>query len=386
VFSYLYQNTFSTSTYNAALKLKGEVQKLRSEGKPDWQEQARRLVSKSYQNSPEKELVRLREVNALTKSREAKLDESFGKVQSSQNKTQKMHAKVLFGQALEIKDIYKSTHHVFIHAQATKWVTLTYLLKELIRKSHPEIDIHNFKFLRSPGDPLPKGFLNQFWNQISSIFGANKTYDNVQAFISSKWMPICDSLTAVRKDLISVDGYFYNYATFESSMYFLVNNSNIVDSMKDIERFSREYIQYFVPSISEQKLKTLSHKIVTAFSPKSDPCGNLFVLCFPKSQSEKIQYRAHPFGPPCRCHANESNTQILEKLQNEEFDNTTKCSSTFTVPQFRVYTPLLKPGAGKRVYLLTPFEKNKRRAIKAQIKEIVEEVFAATPKNVQTQV
>jgi len=363
--------------YTKALELKNKIQKLREEGKPDWQEQAMHLIRQSHLDRPEEELVRLRTVGALTKSREAELDNSLAKVQSSQTKIQKQHAKVLFGQALEVKDIYKSSHHVFIHAQATKWITLTYLLKELIRQFHPEMNIHNFKFLRSPGDPLPKSFLDHVWSRVSSLFGTNKVYKNVQSYISSKYGYINDDTTQTRKELISADGYFYNYTAFESSMYFLVNNSNISDNLAVIDKFSRECIQFFAPSISEKKLNDFSKRMVNAFSPKSDPCGNLFVLCFPKNESQIIQYRAHPFGPPCQCHAKANDYNILEKLQNEQFEATTKCYSKFSVPQFRIYTPLLKPGQGKRIYLLTPFAKLKRQALKANIKKIVDEAYAA---------
>jgi hypothetical protein len=372
------------------LILKTKIQQLRQGNVPGWQEQAMRLIRHSYSDNFEQELQRLRALNVLTKAREKKLDQSLNNINPllfhfidlcpswmipAEIKAQKLQAKILFGRAFEIKDLYKNTHHVFIHAQATKWVTLTYLLKELVRKFHPEIDIRNFKFLRSPGDPFPADFLNQLWSHVSSLFGLNKPYKDVQSYLSSKWLPVNDSLDKTRKELMSVDAFYYNHFPYESSMFFLVKDSNIVDNLKVIEKFSKECIQYFASSISNAKLNLLSQRVVSAFSPKSDPCGNLFVLCLPKEDSHKIQYRAHPFGPPCKCHPRKNDNQILENLQNEVFDITTECKSKVKVPQYRVYTPLLKPGQGKRIYLLTPFEKPRRKAIKAKIKKIVEEVY-----------
>lgn len=387
-----------------ALALKDQIEELRKSKAAGWQEKAIDLIRKSRFDNPNTELVRLTDVGTLTPVRNKQLDLSLSMVNSLATADVRQQSKMLMAQAMEIKDLYKETHDVFIHAQKTNMVVLIYLIKELVKKFHPTVKARNFQFLRNPKERLPKApapvaapaaaaaaapapvVADSMWTKIFKIAGqilhckygkpAKKAADkpSVQEYVNSMWWVNDDNMD-VRDKLLSVDGYFYNYATAESSLYFLVCNQNILGDK--IQDFCKGVIKDFCPKLSESALKKYSAEAANAFHTMYTS-GNLFAIALPKDKSEKMQYRAHPFGPPCKCHNAKESRHILDSLQNENLGSPEKCKSILlpVVPQFRIYTPLLTPESGSKIFLLTPLAKAERKAVKGKIRQIVNNLHA----------
>lgn len=381
--------------YSAAL-LKNQIQELRKKNGDGWREKALKFIKRSRFDDPELELSRLRKTGALTPEREAQLKDSINRIAGNAKVGEQ--SLILMAQAMEIKDIYKETHDVFIHAQMTNMVVLIYLIKELVKKFRPEVKAHQFKFLRNPKETLPKkpaagsgpapdsaaaktnalwdlliGSLNVHHNKKEKEKEKEKNKSSVQAYVRSeeRW-GINDDNMDVRDKLLSVDGYFYNFGAMESTQYFLVNNTNIL--LNKVQDFCREVIKDFCPKLSSEDLAKYSLEAANAFN-KIGTSGNLFAIAIPKDKSDKMQYRAHPFGPVCRCHR--SNRRVLDRLQNEIFGRSERCNEGhFVVPQFRIYTPLLTPESGSKIYLLTPLAQEERKAVKGKIKQIVKQLKA----------
>lgn len=371
VYHYIDSNYLSVHTPDAILQKK--VTWLKTNQPHGWRKAAWKLIKMGRYESPARELKRLKTVGVLTTSREKKLNDALNNVKITTLKTDKQRAKMLMAQALEIKDLYRQTHHVFIHAQAAKWVIFSHLIKAFMRKFHPEKDLHHYKFLRAPCDTLDLGFLDSCWN---FFFGPSEKPKTVKDYVNSKlW--INDDDPKVREMLISADGFFYNHQAYESSLFFLINNDNIFNNATAIENFSKKVIKHFCPNLNDDTaLHSYAQKIMKAAFKKA-ACGNLFVICLPKEVSHQVQYRSHPFGSVCKCHSEKTAHYVLKKLQEDEvLDSTSKCGPGYLpIPQFRLYAPQLTPGDGKAIHLLTPFTKHERKEIKEPIKKVVEEVY-----------
>lgn len=375
----IYDRSPTDTIYQADIKLKNQLAWLKTQHPEGWEKAALKLIKHGRHIDPSQELSRLRRLNVLTSTRESKLDNALNNVILTKPNYDKQRTKMLMAQALEIKDIYKKTHHVFLHAQATKWVIFSHIVKECMRRFEPEVDLEQYKFLRTPTDTTDLGFLKSIF---SFLFGKSKPHETVQKFLDSKYTPVNDSNTEDRDNLLSVDGYFYNYHKWESSLFFLINNDNIFNNANVIEDFAKKVFKHFCPKLKDKARIDSYAKEISQAAFKKAACGNLFVICLPKEKSHEIQYRAHPYGPPCTCHPKWKAATILNALQDENFNYTNKCKSIPAVPQYRLYTPKLSPGDGKAVYLLTPFTKAQRREIKAPVKRVANELekFAKTAK------
>ncbi len=357
-----------------AKELSQNISVLRRAAQPGWQQKVMTLIRKSRYDTPQAELKRLKATKVLTEDVSTQLDASINTVHSTLNKKSFDQIKMLMGQALEVKSIYGDTHHVFLHAQASNWLGLTYLVKELHRMFEPNTPIGHFKFLRPPLKLCPPGILSSLWKSCRNALLEEEKITNVQEYIHSKWF-VNDSDRETRENLLSVDGYFFNAQTYESSLFFLINNCNILGKPDTIKDFYGQIIKHYCPNLSEQELGQFSNRIFYVVQSTEAACGNLFTICVPKEKSQEIQYRAHPFGAVCACHPKENSSILLENLQKGLFDKRAECDIIYPpIPQYRIYTPLLQPDVTP-TYLLTPHEKTHRKAIKAKIKEIVAALY-----------
>lgn len=359
--------------------LKQEIDRLRASGDSNWQEKALVLIRLARKDNPAEELSRLRGAGVLDSRTEKKLEYAQEKViiepltPFSVYYHGRPHVKKLYGQALEIKKLYQDTFDVFIHAQASPWLPINYLVKELWRTRRPQDNLHQFKPLRAPCSTASPGFTEATYRVVNTInpLGAK----GIEKY-KDRWFQLftlSDSDPKVREELLSVDAFFYNNSRFESALHFLTNNANILDDPKKIEDIAEKTIRHFEPSIPEAKLRRLANKVTKTIKPANHPCGNLFVFCVPKEESQKVQYRAHPFGLACDCHPKEEERAILDKLQNGVFDTSTKCTSFIfktTTPQYRLYLPEVQPETEK-VFLLTSLTSEKRHEMKESIRDIV---------------
>lgn len=351
-----------------ALKLKNDLAVIKLQRSPGWQEKSCRLIRIHREYDPHNEVKRLRYGGTLSSERETKLDQSIAQVNyGTIHSKAPITAKMLYSQALEIKDIYASTHYVFIHSQATKWTSLVYLIKESLKIFEPKALQHHFKYLRSPTDRVPKDFLGKIGAVLSYIWNFGNKEHDVRQFLKDN-TKINDSEMKTRELILSVDAYFFNYMGGESALSFLIKNQSDLNNSDVIKVFAQAILKHYNPNLSERRLNDIANRITKAVFQQS-PTSNLFVIAIPKSQAEKTLYRAHPYGPRCACHPPEKDKFILEELQNERFNHSIKCRGNAPVPQYRLYTPTLDPKNGTKIFLLTPFSKASRKVVKNNIKQ-----------------
>ena len=360
--------------------LESGIKQLKESGESWWREAAVNLIRRARVDSHEDEYTRLWCAGLLNPTEDEKIDQALAQVNTNglsrlhENKPKALAVKVLLGQAMEIQRIYKDTHHVFLHAQETRWIIFTYFLKEIAKKAAPHINLQQYKYLRVPSPPAaPSAFQVASYNpyNLLSSYMPQPVVGYNDARKYARQVVVNDSAGTTRDELLSVDAYFYNFASYESSLHFLANNCNVnrVDALlRNVVKFG---IRYFYPAISDAALEAYANQ-VAAIPVQASPCGNLFVICTPKERAEEFHYRAHPYGVPCRCHSGDRSPEIIDRLQEGVSDATTRCAS-LAHPQFRVYTPLLSPHVENRehkIYLLTPFAKAYRKALKAQVKAL----------------
>ncbi|HEV8051702.1 MAG TPA: hypothetical protein VGP47_04340, partial [Parachlamydiaceae bacterium] len=355
-------------------RISNEIAALKKAGLPGWQQESMTLIRKSRYDSPTEEIIRLQQRGVLTRDVTAKLEAAINKVDSNISFAKKNQVKALMGQALEIKSVVGDTHHVFIHAQASNWMGLNYLVKELHKTFNPGVSTKHFKFLRSPCKLAKPGTASSLWKTFRNTLLGEEKITNVREYIGSKWY-VSDNDHETREHLLSVDGYFFNSHRYESSLFFLINDSNILGKPDTIKYFYKQIISHYSPDMSESKQSILANKVFNAAKTYGNLCGNLFAICVPKEVSEEVQYRAHPFGVTCTCHPTEKNQAILSKLQKNSLDGDSTCRSISspTIPQFRIYTPMLKPDVTP-VYLLTPTAKAAKKAMKVTIQSVAREI------------
>ncbi len=315
-----------------------------------------KLIRLDRQDDYKLELKRLRDSDIFTKEIEAKFDSAFAGVYSStfSSGDRNLQAKFLFARALEIKRLYGDQFYIFTHAQSTVWMTTTYLIKELVKTYHPETDSTLFKYLRAPE---------------ALKIDSEKLKKDIKAGIDDH---------TLREGLQSVDAYFYsNTSGGESAIYFLLNNASVFTGynsiiQKIVSEFLPKELAHLIPTIAS-KMEEINKGLASLVS-----CGNLFVFCVPKNLikelGDAVAYRSHPYGKMCSCHPGANHLEILEKLQNDILDDTTKCTSSNPIPQYRLLTEEIKPENGIQSHFLTPFGKAKRKEIKGKVKALVKSI------------
>ncbi len=379
------------SPFREGLDLKKEIGRLRRSGDSCWKDKAIALIERSRRDNPKEDLERLRGAGILDPLTERKLDHALDNTELlistplSVRINGQIHVKKLYGQALEIKKLYQDTFHVFLHAQASPWLPVSDLVKELWSAQRSQDDFRHFSPLRAPCSTASAGLMEATHRSLNAVnpfavTGIGRFRDRwFQSFTLS------DSDAKVREELLSVDAYFFNHYRYESSMFFLRNDNNILTRSSKIEEVAQKAIGHFNPSVSEGRSRYLARK-VSRTNASNYPCGNLFVFCIPKEQSPEVQYRAHPFGLACQCHPREEDLRILEKLQRGQFDASTQCNPVLLPPslppQFRLYLPEVQPGTGKKVFLLTPLAAAERKKMQESIHAIAQQ--AARTRSVDT--
>ncbi len=347
-----------------------ELNRLKRSNDLEWQNKALDLIEKHRKENPQEELSRLRGCGVLQPEIEGKLDSSIRNVLPYWHFNE---VKKLMSEALELKQLYQETHHVFIHAQSSPWLPISDLIRQLWMKKNPQDNLDHFHPLRIPNSVAPPGVIESTYRVINSINPLGNTGINLYRNRSLQFLTLSDSDLRVREELLSVDGYFFNDSPYESSLFFLINNSNILDKSK-IRNIAEAAIQHFAPSISPTKLHSLAQQVSQV--NYDSPCGHLFVICIPKEKSKELQYRAHPFGLACSCHPPEKDNEILESFQKNQLPKNARCASLIpkpTVPQYRLYLPKIRP-QDEKIFLLTATPKKEHHQIEKKIHEIIRQI------------
>ena len=281
-------------------------------------------IRKGRLDDPSKEFQRLKQLGLLSEKEEKYLNEMFPSPEEA-------IAKAIYAQALALKNVLGKTHYVFIHAQNSQWKLFSDVVKEIVKEKSPEKAARHYKFLRSP-----------------RFFAENLT--QIEAYQTRF---IDDSEKFVQKNILSSDGYFYNQQEGESAYSFFIRNKN---ETKNVVDYAAQAIKEFYPLIPISHIREIAHQTYKLYSD-SERCGNLLVLCISKEINDAY-YRSHSYGQACNCHPEAENRAILEKLQNGEMDESTRCNgSKMANPQYRLFMSKFKPEE-TLIYCLTPPERN----------------------------
>lgn len=349
----------------------------------DWERKAIRAIRKSHQDVAAKEIERLKNLGFLTPLVGIKIDQGLAELSLTHKKDT---AYMMLGRVLEIKSIFSETHHVFTHAQCMNLMIISILVKEMFKKqmaldpTAEFVDLSNFKYLRHISEDVDVSLKKPLLDEPQNVYDYLKKFGVITGRI--------DDDPKVGKNLLSVDGYVYNSG--KAAIHYLLTNSNVKASLN--VNIIENILKSFRPDVSAEVIKKYSKELCGLKPTANAPCGNLFVICVPKSISDAIQYRSHPGGIPCNCHAIKRDhkgplndkevqerlkmhTEILEKLQKDVLDDTTKCPA-YGSPQYRLYTPMLKPEYGVRIFRLSPIHKKQRNEYKDMIRAIITKFFA----------
>ncbi len=330
----------------------------------NFEEKSLAICLQSRKNDPIVEIQRLRESEILTPENECWLNQADQEVGFHHKDDPAVHnrniyleklklAKKAYGQALEIREIFKSTHYVLIHAQSSRWLFLSDLITAFMKHKNEGKEIGHFQYLR---------MVPEVASHDITLYSKGKPglrYEKNEQSAS---------------DLLFADLCFRNNAHYDSARSFLMNNKNFADENKMIA-VTTSILRNFCPHLSSQECFKLTEKLFDL--ARNDPCivGNLFVLCVPKTLSEKMMYPAHPAGSPCTCHAEENLRNRLEAIQNNEINPQTCCKALPTLlnPQFCLYTPEMTPDQMKILMIET--DQEYRNRVKNETEKMVSVVY-----------
>ncbi|HSX13724.1 MAG TPA: hypothetical protein VLE96_04800 [Chlamydiales bacterium] len=367
---------FGTGAYESGKLLQKQIDELKASKDPFWRDKALGLIQASQRRSPRGELERLRGANILTPHAEQRLDKGIKNSVLFQPSFSSIYAKVIYAQALEIKSLYQDDYYVFLHAQAAPWPIVSYLVMQLWQDKNPELDFSHFAPLRAPCATGKPGRVESLCQRLSFQRGINKYRD--------RWfqlLTLCDDDPKVRDDLLSVDGLMFNYQPFESSLFFLTTNSNIMFNPKTVRNVLFQTILHFYPDAQKDYAMNLAEMALSSIQWCFSPTGNLFVICTPKEKTESLAYRAHPFGRVCICHPFSDDRKILDKHQKGTLDESAKCSSLLScvTPQYRLYLPDITPDSGVHTFFLSSLNPVDQTFIKSSVYRISQEILKYKP-------
>lgn len=325
-------------------------------------------IQRCYLNDPLPELQRLRNLKVFDAYGEKKLDENLENFEKTKShiepKGNQVAVKIALGRALEIKQKLAHSHYVFTHSQDTRWVVVSYLLKELFRKDYSKEDIQRFKFLRVPSQTKRK--VSEFKNK-----------NQIDHYL--------------RDDLVSADGFLLNDNADESALNFLTKNFSVASKGNNpdfiVAQAEKIIDQCLKDSSKAQALKSKVSDFIHHFGIVH--VGTYHIICVPKkyvtSPETNFQLRTHPYGKPCDCNITRKNTideqVLLEALQSDHISDDLLCDEYDNaqgvrqyekiIPQYRLLASHLIPGNGVLIMTQTPVSQSKRREIKQAFRQII---------------
>ncbi len=264
----------------------------------------------------------------------------------------------IIGRVLELKRLYKDTHYVFTHGQASNISMINLINQECIKVFTP----HFYHPLKSPFR-LP--------HTITYSKNANDFIDTYRA----SGMTFMDDGYHSDK-MISVDAQFWNQSTCESALYFFRGNSNIsftnVSGLKKI--FKENFLNYLPHEKFAEQFADKAVKIAQKRS-STTKIGVLYAICIPKEiiQNDKTNfaYHCHAFGRTCCCFFFKNRVTLLNEMQA---DKMTKCFGG-SITQYRILTSRLTEEKGVRSFAVDALPKAKKMEFETEIRALVKELF-----------
>lgn len=262
----------------------------------------------------------------------------------------------VLGRALEIKNLYRSTHYVFTHGQAPELSIANLLIEECVRVftpklSHPLNSPFRLPHTISYCENTDK-FLNKYNIQETSSFTDN----------------------ANNSEMLAVDAQFWNGESGESALHFFSSgtNINLRKGEPELIKIFKSIFHHYLPNEKICNLFAL-RGLELAKQIKSDTkLGSLYVICIPKEviQDEKrnFAYHCHPFGKTCHCF-NKTRIELLEEMQKDQF---VRCKNTY-MTQYRLLTSRLTEEKNVRTFALNALPKNKNEYHRDEVKKLIQE-------------
>lgn len=313
-------------------------------------------ICKAIIEDPSKELDRLVQSGVIDSSTASRVRKHISQSVHSHHPQQKEKLEAILGRALGIQNLYRDSHDVLVHAQSSNWRVHSDLVKELMKLRSPEQDLHQFRCLRIPGENAENG---------------------IEKY--SKSASASDNNAQGMHDLISADYYLFNTEGLESAMSFLNHNSSCNMGSPEAIQFQCEKVLHsFYPKMTPSELSDYAGRITSSYSAETETTGNLLVFCIPKEVSDRVQYRSHALGPPCKCHPERSDREVVDELQRGTLNENNECLYSnghvwSHAPQARIFTPALNKKDGIEIYQLVS-DKSKRKAEKTQVRELASEI------------
>lgn len=264
----------------------------------------------------------------------------------------------VIGRALEIKNLYRHTHYVFTHGQASAISIANLLIKECMRKFTPSLH-QSFKIpFRQPHTVVYSENADDFVKKYNATANSNYADNNHNA------------------EMISVDAQFWNGDQYESALDFFSTGTNINLNRGDSEliKIFKSIFMHYLPNhtlcnlFAERALKIAQQR------KKETLVGVLYAICIPKTivkdEKQNFAYHCHPFGKKCNCFPSKNRIELLEDMQNDKL----VCCTVGTLTQYRLLTSRLVEEKNVRSFAISALPKNKRKFYRDQIQELVKEV------------
>ena len=274
----------------------------------------------------------------------------------------------VLGQALQIRRLHQDTHYVFTHGQSCRLILISYLIKAVRKRIQPNIDMNFFQPLRSPYTTTTPQSQN-----LEEQKNSNESIKQTLSDLPNLFDPTVTDHN-FKEELLCADAAFWRFLDLESALSFFTKNLsllmlseqvvfNIIDSLKP-------------PENQRQRILSVMNRLFQENAFNFSPCGNLHLICIPKQLIDEnptqFLYPSHSFGRTCRCYPPEETLPTLQRLQREDFtayyahtpENPSKC-----IPQYRLYSNMLRPEWGVRSFAFTPIEKSLRKRYKEEIEE-----------------
>jgi len=318
-----------------------------------------KLIKKKWLDNDKQEINRIINAKILPSLVEKAL------LQPSLTEVYQKHA--VIGKVLELKNLYKHSHYVFTHGQASQISMVSHVMDECLRTFSP----HWHHPLRIPFR-LPHTIIySENANEFITKYDAVKPSFKDDGFHSDK--------------MISVDAQFWHDTGYESAQYFFSNGTNIAysDDAPLTTLFKSTFLNYFphdlsgvVDSTCDSICTMLAEKALKIAKQRrlDTKVGVLYAICIPKNiidnDTTNFAYPCHAYGRTCNCFPN----QRIKKLEDMQGDTPVICTANSSRTQYRILTSRLTEEPDVRIFAIDALSKIQRKHYRNQVKKLVSEL------------
>lgn len=266
----------------------------------------------------------------------------------------------VMGRVLEIKNLYRHTHYVFTHGQASEISVINQIMKECVKTFMPRLH-HPYKV------PFRLPLTVTYSENANAFIDQYKANDNSSFFDDG----------AHSDKMLSVDAQFWNAESTESALDFFSTATNIIGSDLSsgaLSNILHGMFMQFIPNHAVCSMLVKKAAKIAKDKRVETQVGVLYAICIPKAivkdDKKNFAYPCHPFGKKCECFPGKDRIELLEAMQKNQH---VFCrGGHFT--QYRILTSRLTEEKDVRTFAVDALPKSKRKIYRDQIKELVNEV------------